>query len=139
MSCANSPHKVVQVLQDGRVYVLDTGQKVHFERLKPHQSGPLEFVATRAVEGDIEVLMDPEHPVDVINDGMSPIPSPLVEADPLEPEASHPTDHSISRTRYLPQLFSDHVQPRSPSPQLTATENEPSLLGTSSPLLKNTS
>ena len=74
MRAWRGPHKVVQVFQDARVYILDTGQKVHFERLKLHQSGPLEFVATQAVEGDIEVLMDPdpEHPVDVINDMSQP-------------------------------------------------------------------
>ena len=43
MRAWRGPHKVVHVFQDGRVYVLDTGQKVHFERLEPHQSGPLEF------------------------------------------------------------------------------------------------
>ena len=36
MRAWRGPDKVVQVFQDGRVYVLDTGQKVHFERLKPH-------------------------------------------------------------------------------------------------------
>ena len=41
MRAWRGPHKVVQVFQDSRVYVLDTGQKVHFERLKPHHSGPL--------------------------------------------------------------------------------------------------
>ena len=142
MRAWRGPHKVVEVLQDGPVYILDTGEKVYLERPKPHQSGPLEFVATRAVEADIEVVMDPnpEHPVDVINDDMSrmhdqqfdystsgtddelsdvmlPIPSPLVEAGPLEPEAPHPSDHSISPTRYLPQLFTDHAPPRSLSPQ----------------------
>ena len=30
------PHKVTDVLQDGRLYVLDKGQKVHYERLKKH-------------------------------------------------------------------------------------------------------
>ena len=60
---------------------------LHFERLKPHQSGPLEFVATQAVEGDIEVLIDsdPEHPVDVINDDMS---QPSYTTEPLLSEAS---------------------------------------------------
>ena len=38
--------RVAHILQDGRVYVLDTGQKVPFERLKQHQSGPTEFVTT---------------------------------------------------------------------------------------------
>ena len=185
------PHKVVQLLQDGRVYILDTGQKVHFERLEPHRSGPLEFVAAHAVEGDIEVLMDPhpEHPVDVIDDNMSqpsykteqlisdasdvslpsrgqhwmdtrlrsklraggshmqyqqfdystsssdnevsdvmlPMLPPHIQPDPSEPGIPHLSDHSISPTDDLPQLFSDHTQPRSPSPQLTATDIEPSL------------
>ena len=34
------PHKVTDVLQDGRQYVLDTGQKVHFEQLKKHLPAP---------------------------------------------------------------------------------------------------
>ena len=34
------PYRVVQVLDDGRVYIINTGRKVHFERPKLHQSGP---------------------------------------------------------------------------------------------------
>ena len=45
MKAWRGPHNVVHVLQDGRVYILDSGQKVHFERLKPHHSGSTEFVA----------------------------------------------------------------------------------------------
>ena len=52
------PHKFVQVFQDGRVYVLDNGEMVQFERLKPHQSGPLELDTAQADSGDIVVLMD---------------------------------------------------------------------------------
>ena len=48
---------------------------------------------------------------DELSDVMLPIPSPLVDADPLEPEAPRPSDHSISPTRHLPQLFSDHEPP----------------------------
>ena len=75
------------MLQDGRVYILDTGQKVHFERPKPHQSGPLEFVAAHAVGRDIEVLMDPhpEHPVNVIDDNMS---QPSYKTEQLLSDAS---------------------------------------------------
>ena len=40
MRAWRGPHKVVHVLQDGRVYILDSGQKVHFERLKHHHGGP---------------------------------------------------------------------------------------------------
>ena len=67
------PHRVVHTLQDGRVYILDTGQKVHFERLKPHNSGPLEFVATPLDTGDVAVVMDPEpeHSIEPINDDCS--------------------------------------------------------------------
>ena len=57
----------MHTLQDGRVYILDTGQKVHFERLKPHNSGPLEFVATPLDNGDPE----PEHSIEPINDDCS--------------------------------------------------------------------
>ena len=73
MRAWRGPHKVVQVFQDGRVYVLDTGQKVHFERLKPHHSGPLELAAAQSDSGEVVVLMDPEpeRSVDVVNDNKS--------------------------------------------------------------------
>ena len=73
MRAWRGPHKVVQVFQDGRVYVLDTGQKVHFERLKPHHSGPLELAAAHADSGEVVVLMDPEpeRSVDVVDDDKS--------------------------------------------------------------------
>ena len=70
MRAWRGPHKVVQVFQDGRVYMLDTGQKVHFERLKPHHSGPLELAAAHADSGEVVVLMDPEpdRSVDAVDD-----------------------------------------------------------------------
>ena len=73
MRAWRGPHKVVQVFQEGRVYVLDTGQKVHFERLKPHHSGPLELAAAQADSGEIVVLMDPdpERSIDVVDDDKS--------------------------------------------------------------------
>ena len=40
MRAWRGPHKVVQVFQDGRVYVLDTSQKVHFERPKTTSQWP---------------------------------------------------------------------------------------------------
>ena len=54
------PHNVVHVLLDGRVYILDSGQKVHFERLKSHHGGPTEFVALPAGSCEVVVVMDPE-------------------------------------------------------------------------------
>ena len=71
---------------------------------------------------------------------MLPIPPNTIDADHLEPVAPIPSlDQSISPTRQLPQIFSDHERARSLSPQLTASEKEPSLLGTSAPLVTNPS
>ena len=42
----HGPHKVTDVLQDGRLYVLDTGQKVHYERLKKHVPAPWDWILT---------------------------------------------------------------------------------------------
>ena len=66
MRAWRGPHRVVHTLQDGRVYILDTGQK-------PHNSGPLELVATPRDTGDRAVLMDPEpeHSIEPINDDCS--------------------------------------------------------------------
>ena len=87
MRAWRGPHKVVQVFQDGRVYVLDTGQKVHFERLEPHQRGPLELAAAHADNGEVVVLMDPEpeRSVDVVDDDKS---LPSYKTEQLISEAS---------------------------------------------------
>ena len=204
MRAWRGPHKVVQVFQDGRVYVLDTGQKVHFERLKPHHSGPLELAAAHADSGEVVVLMDPEpeRSVDVVDDNKSlpsykteqllseasdeslpsrrhhwmdtrlrtklraggsrmhyqqfdystsgtddelsdvmlPVPPDPADADRVEPEVPVPSsDQSVSTTRHLPQLFSDHERARSPSPQISSPGKQSSLPGTSAPLLTNPS
>ena len=60
MRAWRSPHKIARVLQVGRVNFLDTGQKLHFERLKPHHSGPTEGATSPINNGDIAVFMDPE-------------------------------------------------------------------------------
>ena len=97
MRAWRGPHKVIQVFQDGRVYVLDNGQKVHFERLKPHHSGPLELTAAHADREEVVVLMDPEPElsVDVVDDDKS---LPSYKTEPLLSEAS---DESLpSRRRH---------------------------------------
>ena len=204
MRAWRGPLKVVQVFQDGRVYVLDTGQKVHFERLKQHHSDPLELAAAPADSGEVVVLMDPEpeRSVDVVEDDKSlpsyrseqllseasdvslpsrrrhwmdtrlrtklraggsrmhyqqfdystsgtddelsdvmlPVPPNPVDADQAEPEAPPAaSDQSISPARILPQLFSDHERMRSPSPQISSSDKESSLPGTSASLLTNPS
>ena len=87
MRAWRGPHRIFHTLQDGRVYILDTGQKVHFERLKPHNSGPLEFAATPLDTGDIAVVMDPEpeRSVEPIDDDCS---KPFYHSEQLLPEAS---------------------------------------------------
>ena len=70
---------------------------------------------------------------------MLPVPPDPVDADRREPEPQPPSDQSISPTHHLPQLFSDHERARSPSPQISSPEKQPSLLGTSAPLLTNPS
>ena len=60
MRAWRGPHKVARVLQEGRVYILDTGQKVHFEQLKPHHGGPTEWAAIPAHNGEVAIIMDPD-------------------------------------------------------------------------------
>ena len=48
------------MLLEGRVYILDTGQKVHFERLKPHHRGPTEWAAVPSHNGEVAIIMDPD-------------------------------------------------------------------------------
>ena len=87
MRAWRGPHKIVQVFQEGRVYVLDTGQKVHFERLKPHNSGPLELATAQADSGEIVVLMDPdpERSIEAVDDDKS---QPSYKTEQLLSEAS---------------------------------------------------
>ena len=60
MRAWRGPHKVARKLQEERVYVLDTGQKVHFERLKPQNSGPTEWATIPTKNGDVTGVMNPE-------------------------------------------------------------------------------
>ena len=55
------PHKVTDVLQDGRLYVLDTGQKVHFERLKKHVPAPWDWAAHQpfGLDQNVAIIADP--------------------------------------------------------------------------------
>ena len=55
------PHKVTDVLQDGRLYVLDTGQKVHYERLKKHVPAPWNWTTYQPFRPDkiVAIIADP--------------------------------------------------------------------------------
>ena len=77
---------------------------------------------------------------DELSDVMLPVPPDPVDADQAEPEAPPAaSDQSISPARLLPQLFSDHERVRSPSPQISSSDKESSLPGTSASLLTNPS
>ena len=55
------PHNVTVVLQDGRLYVLDTGQNVDFERLKKHVPAPWDWAAHQPFGPDqnVAIIADP--------------------------------------------------------------------------------
>ena len=53
MRAWRGPHKIARVLQDGRVYILDTGQKVHF-RLHYQQ---FDYSSTESDEERSDVLL----------------------------------------------------------------------------------
>ena len=55
------PHKVTDVLQDGRLYVLDNGQKVHYERLKKHVPAPWDWAThqTFGLDQNVAIMTDP--------------------------------------------------------------------------------
>ena len=55
------PHKVTDVLQDRRVYVLDTGQKVPFESLKRHVPVPWDWASHRpfGLDQNVAIIADP--------------------------------------------------------------------------------
>ena len=55
------PHKVTDVLQEGRLYVLDTGQKVHYERLKKHVRAPWDWAThqTFGLDQNVAIIADP--------------------------------------------------------------------------------
>ena len=83
---------------------------------------------------------------DETSDAMLPIPthsSQLVQTQPADIEAPAVPAISSDTTMFdcLPQLFSDHEPRRSPSPQLSPSDNPPDLSpsGTSAPLLTHPS
>ena len=81
------PHKIVHVLQDGRVFILDSGQKMQFEHLKPH-GGPTQLVALPAGSGEVVVVNDlePERSAEEILDDCS---QPSYRGEELLSEASN--------------------------------------------------
>ena len=90
------PHKVTDVLQDGRLYVLDTGQKVHFERLKKHVPAPWDWATHQpfGLDQSVAIIADPyleesneEIASDISQDSFLPeqLPEVSFELEPTEP------------------------------------------------------
>ena len=92
------PHKVTDVLQDGRLYVLDTGQKVHFERLKKHVPAPWEWAAHQPFGLDQNIA---------------------IIADPYVEESNEEITSDISRDSFLPEQLPEasfEMEPTAPVP-----------------------
>ena len=95
------PHKVTDVLQDGRLYVLDTGQKVHFERLKKHVPAPWDWAAHQPFGLDQNVA---------------------IVADPYVEESNEEIASDISRDSFLPEQLPEasfEMEPTAPVPPRT--------------------
>ena len=95
------PHKVTDVLQDGRLYVLDTGQKVHFERLKKHVPASWDWAAHQPFGLDQNVA---------------------IIADPYVEESNEEITSDISRDSFLPEQLPEasfEMEPTAPVPPRT--------------------
>ena len=95
------PHKVTDVLQDGRLYVLDTGQKVHFERLKKHVPAPWDWATHQSFGPDQNVA---------------------IIADPYAEESNEEITSDISRDSFLPEQLPEasyEMEPTAPIPPFT--------------------
>ena len=95
------PHKVTDVLQDGRLYVLDTGQKVHFERLKKHVPAPWDWATHQPFGLDQNLA---------------------IVADPYVEESNEEIASDISRDSFLPEQLPEasfEMEPTAPVPPRT--------------------
>ena len=95
------PHKVTDVLQDGRLYVLDTGQKVHFERLKKHVPAPWDWATHQPFGLDQNVA---------------------IVADPYVEESNEEITSDISQDSFLPEQLPEasfEMEPTAPVPPRT--------------------
>ena len=90
------PHKVTDVLQDGRLYVLHTGQKVHYERLKKHVPAPWDWATHQpfGLDQNVAIITDPfveesneEITSDISRDSFLPeqLPEASFELEPTRP------------------------------------------------------
>ena len=101
------PHKMTDVLQDGRLFVLDTGQKVHYERLEKHVPAPWDWATHQpfGLDQNVAIIADPyveESNEEITSDiyRNSFLPEQLPEASfELEPTGSVPPRTIQTRTQ----------------------------------------
>ena len=97
------PHKISDVLQDERLYVLDTCQKVYFERLEKHVPAPLDWATPQpfGLDQNVAIIADPyveEIASDISRDSF--LPEQLLEASfDLEPTRPVPPRTIQTRTQ----------------------------------------
>ena len=105
------PHKVTSVLQDGRLYVLDTGQKVHYERLKKHVPAPWDWTTYQPFGLDQNVA---------------------IIADPYVEDTNEEITSDISRDSFLPEQLPEasfEMEPTRPVPPRTIQTRTQTALG----------
>ena len=105
------PHKVTNVLQDGRLYVLDTGQKVHYERLKKHVPAPWDWTTYQPFGLDQNVA---------------------IIADPYVEDTNEEITSDISRDSFLPEQLPEasfEMEPTRPVPPRTIQTRTQTALG----------
>ena len=105
------PHKVTNVLQDGRLYVLDTGQKVHYERLKKHVPAPWDWTTYQPFGLDQNVA---------------------IIADPYVEDTNEEITSDISRDSFLPEQLPEasfEMEPTTPVPPRTIQTRTRTALG----------
>ena len=139
------PHKVTDVLQDGRLFVLDTGQKVHYERLKRHVPAPWDWAAHQpfGLDQNVAIIADPyveesneEITSDISRDSF--LPEQLPEASfEMEPTGSVPPRTIQTRTQTaleqgIPRRRFSHFGYPSDSDS-EREENEPTVQNPASP------
>ena len=89
------------MLQDGRLHVLDTGQKVHYERLKKHVPAPWDWATHQSFGLDQNVA---------------------IIADPYVEESNEGITSDISRDSFLPEQLPEasfELEPTRPVPPRT--------------------
>ena len=89
-------HKVTDVRQDGRLYVLATGQRIHFERLKKHVPASWDWAAYKpfGLDQNVAIIADPyaessneETRSDILRDSFlsEQLPEASFEMEPIRP------------------------------------------------------